>query len=801
LKVSLNWLKDYVDLSNISAHEIIEKLTMCGLEVEDYVDQNELYKNFVVGLVKDKKKHPNADKLSLCVVNDGKEDLQIICGAPNVESGQKIVLAEVGSVIPNGTFELKKAKIRGIESNGMICSEAELNISDNHDGIMILDNGLKPGTLFSEALGMNDVIMEVAITPNRSDALSHIGIARDLAAIFNRKLKIPKIKLKETAEKINNAASIIIDDDINCPRYSAKTVKNIEVKESPTWLKKRLTSIGLRPINNIVDITNFVMYECGQPLHAFDLDLLSGHQIIVKSTKEGSTFTTLDSKERKLPENVLMICDSEKPVAIAGIMGGENSEINSMTKNVLIESAHFNRLIIRKSSKALGLSSEASYRFERFVDPGNTVYAAERTAQLISELSGGDICKGTIDVYPKKIKSNKVKLRFSRVKKLLGYEISKKTFLKICKKLQLEVISESEKGVWFLIPSFRPDLEREADLIEEVARIYGYDNIPTVSKINIGLGEKFDDSKYVDDIKIVASGLGFYEMINNPMQPEKLALMTGNPVKVLNPQSADMSHLRTSLIPGALSAVSRNINVNEKDLMLFEIGNVFNLKESKKVIESFDDYTEGQNLLFLITGRKNKKQWNLNEDFFDFYYLKGIIKSFLIKFSLDSILKDSYYNATEGIYEFVNRKIYQNNLIGKGGRISSKILRIFDIDQDVFCYEFDFSKIKEIKITNKLFKEPLKFPKVEKDFAFIFDKSVSYEEVKDYINSSSSGLLKSVELFDIFESDSLGENKKSMAFTLEFFFEERTLVDAEVDKEFKLLIDKVTKKFNAKLRG
>ena len=392
MKISLNWLKNYVDLKDISTKEIVDKLTMSGLEVEDVIDQSTMYENFVVGFVKEKAKHPNADKLSLCKVSIGDEEFQVICGAPNVDAGQKVVFAKIGAIVPKGEFKITKAKIRGIESFGMICSEAELEISDNHEGIMVLPNELKEGKPISEALNLNDVILEIAITPNRSDALSHIGVARDLAAIFEKELKLPSVQIKKSSQKIENLASVEIVDEENCPRYSSCVVTNVEIKESPDWLKNRLTSIGLRPISNIVDVTNYVMYETGQPLHAFDLEKLAGNKIIVKSTEEVSNFTTLDSKERKLPKNTLMICDAEKPVAIAGVMGGENSEISNSTKNILIESAYFNPSSIRRTSKALGLSTEASYRFERGIDPNNTLFSAAKSSAIDSRIKRGRNC-------------------------------------------------------------------------------------------------------------------------------------------------------------------------------------------------------------------------------------------------------------------------------------------------------------------------------------------------------------------------------------------------------------------------
>jgi phenylalanyl-tRNA synthetase beta chain len=800
LKVSLNWLKSLVDLKDIPAEEIIHNLTMSGLEVEEVSDETKKYKGFVVGYVKEKQKHTKADKLSVCTVFDGKNDLRVICGAPNVEAGQKVVFAPEGTIIPKGNFKIGKIKIRGIESFGMICSEDELELSNDHSGIIILPEDQEAGTPITEAMGFNDIILEVAITPNRPDALSHIGVARDLSAIYDRPLNIPSINLQESDKKCKDFAAVEIEDEVNCPRYSAKVILDTKVEESPEWLKERISKIGLRPINNIVDITNFVMYETGQPLHAFDLDLLAGSKIIVKSTKEKSKFTTLDSKERELKENTLLICDAEKPVAIAGIMGGENSEISSSTRNILIESAYFHPSGIRRSSKYLGLSTDASYRFERGTDPGITVYAAERAAEMIQQISGGEVLKGVLDTYPSEIKKKEVSLRYARVKKVLGYDIDKEKMKNILIALGMDIIKESDEEVYAGIALNRPDIEREIDLIEEIARINGYDNIPTVKKITITLGEKTDESSFAARVRDTASGLGFFEMINNPLQSEKLALMTGEPVKLLNPLSSDMAYLRTSLIPGALAVVQRNIYGGEKNLELFEIGNVFNKKTSGE-IKSFEDFEEKTKLLFLITGKLSEKTWIGEEKSVDFYSLKGAINSFLSKISLDNALNDFYYQDENRIFDITFSKKSGSAEPGYGGRVKNSILKEFDIDQDVFCFEFDLDILKNLKVPDKKYQEPLRYPKIIRDFAFIFPKEVNFGEVKKEIKKTSSGLLKSVEIFDIFESQSLGENKKSMAFTLEFFDNSRTLTEDEVEIEFNKLISTVVTKFNAKLRG
>ncbi len=800
MRISLNWLKEYIDLEGIPVTEIVQQLTMSGLEVEDYTDQSELYKNIIVGEVKEVQKHPNADKLTVCKLFDGHSELQVVCGAPNVEAGQKVVFAAVGAVIPNGNIHLKKAKIRGIESNGMICAEDELLLSDDHTGIMVLDKSYSAGTEFSKALGLDDVIMEIGVTPNRPDALSHIGVARDLAAIFNKELKYPSIKLSETKENINDVASVEIEDSMNCPRYVAIVVKNVEIKESPEWMKRRLSQIGLRPINNIVDVTNFILHELGQPLHAFDLDLLASNKIIVRSTTEEKKFTTLDSKERTLPANTLMICDGEREVAIAGVMGGENSEITNSTKNILIESAYFNPASIRRTSKKLQLSSDSSYRFERGTDYNNVVFAAERAAQLISEISGGTICKGSIDAYPDPIKDKEVQLRYNSIKRQLGYDVPRDQIKYILNSLGFKEIKSDKDAIKVAVPGFRPDVEREIDLVEEVARIHGYDNIPTISKISISLGEKHDDSKFADDVREAAISLGLFETINNPLESEKFAGLDGEPLALSNPLSADMAYLRTSLLSGALSTIERNINRGVTDLAFFEIGNVF-CKLNKSKIESFSDFSENQNVIITLAGKEYEKSWNLPEKLYDLYSLKGILKAFLQKISLDNVLTDLYYSDVKRNYDLFFEKSYNSEVIGAGGRVKKQVLDLFGIEQAVYCFQFNLDKLKLLPIKNKRFTQPQKYPKVVRDCAFIFDFSVKYDDVKNAIIRNSSSLLKNVDLFDLFISDSIGDGKKSMAFTLQYFDENRTLTEEEVEKDFNNLIAQITREFKATLRG
>lgn len=801
MKVLLSWLKSYIDLESVSPQEISQKLTMAGLEVEDIYYEEEKFKGLIVGFVKSKHKHPNADKLSVCTVTDGEKDYQVICGAPNIEANQNVAFATIGTIIPKSKIKIEKVNIRGVESFGMICSEAELELSENHEGIMVLSRQLQPGMSLSQALNLNDVVFEIGITPNRPDALSHIGVARDLSAIYEKQLTIPEIKISESEEPINKFASIIIEDRENCPRYSSLVVRNVEIRESPEWLKSRLTKIGLRPINNVVDITNYVMYETGQPLHAFDLDMLAGNKIVVKSTNKSSKFVTLDSKERELPVGTLLICDAEKPIAIAGIMGGENSEIKPTTVNILIESAYFNPACIRRTSRALGLSTDSSYRFERGTDPNNTLFAAQRTAQLVSEICGGSIAKGYIDTYPIKKLPCEIKLRFNSIKRILGYEIETQKVKNILLSLGFSIKAQNDESITFLVPTFRPDIEREVDLIEEIARIYGYDNVPTIDKISVTLQKRVDESEFPDRLREIATSLGFFEMINNPLVSKKIVSYSSNdPIQILNPQNLDMEYLRNSLLTSALTVISRNINNGEKNLRLFEIGNIF-YKNVKTEISSFSDFTEVQKMIFILSGKANDKEWYAGERNFDFFDLKGAINEFLRKILLDNAINDLYYHSGNNLYEFFLTKSFSNKILGQGGKVKKEVLADFGIEQDVYAFELDLGELSKVPVTENKYVEPSKYPKVLRDFAFILDKKVLVKDVIEHIQKESSGLLRAVRLFDVYEGESIGKDKKSCAFSLEFLSEERTLTEEEVEKEFKSLINSITEKFNATLRG
>lgn len=800
MKIVLSWLNEFIDLSEISVDKLAYELTMAGLEVESVTDYNLVYDKFIVAEVLEKIKHPNADKLSVCKVNTGAETLQIVCGAPNVAAGQKVPLAIEGAKIPDADFIIKSTKLRGQLSQGMICSEAELGLSNDHSGIMVLPEDSVPGTPLAKAIGYDDVVFEIGITPNRPDALSHIGVARDLAALFNKPLKKKPVTATRNAERIWDVANVLVEDEINCPRYSAVVIKNCKVGESPVWMKNRLKMAGMRPINNIVDITNYIMLELGQPLHAFDLDNLSGRKIIVKKAVENSKFKTLDSVERTLKESVLMICDGEKEVAVAGIMGGENSEVSDNTTNILLESAYFHPTSVRKSAKYLGLSTEASYRFERGTNHEGTLYAANRAAELMSRFAGGKILSGEIDIISERLKPLKVELRFAQIERILGYHVPDEKVVQILKNLDLEVVSVDETKVAVKVPGFRPDIDREIDLIEEVARIHGYDNIPTVHRITSPLESTVDDLELLDTIRGVLSGFGFNEIMNNSLQPNEIAAETGNPVPVLNPLNAEMAVLRSSLIPGALYTVRNNLNVGEKDLMLFETGHTFNKKGN--VISSFDDFVEDRMVTFLLTGRASQKTWNSNERFFDFYDLKGYFKSLLESFMNTSPLIHVYNNEEKGIFEYSIEVFAGEEKLGVLGKVSDQFCSKFDIGQVVYCAELFVNCIKRNTDKVKKYSPLLKYPKIVRDFAFIFDSNIKYGEISEFIRKNSSSLLKKVDLFDQYENESvIGPGKRSLAFTLEFFENDRTLTEEEVEKEFSGLINKITKHFNAVLRG
>jgi phenylalanyl-tRNA synthetase beta chain len=799
MKISLNWLKNYIDISNLAVDEIANSLTMAGLEVESIENIGETLKGFVVGEVISKKEHPNADKLSLCDVSNGSEVFQVVCGAPNVAHGHKVVFAPIGTIIPDTGEKLKKVKIRGIESNGMICSEKELGLGDDHAGIVVLNDHAIVGQTLIEHLNLIDTIVEIGITPNRPDALSHIGVARELGAILKKKCCLPKIDFDEIDEKINELLNIEIVNEVDCPRYCAKYVKNVKIKESPQWLKNYLKNVGIRPINNVVDISNFVMMEYGQPLHTFDAKLIEGNKIIIKNAQDGEKFNTLDNKERILTNETLMICDTKKKIAIAGVMGGKNSEISDTTKNIIIESAYFNPKSIRKTSKYLGLTTESSYRFERGVDYNNTLNAALRAAQLISELADGEVVSGEIDEYPHKIQNKEIELRTKRVAHLLGIEISRDKIFKILESLGFEIRRQNGTELVCAVPSFRPDIEGEADLIEEIARIYGYDNIPLDSRISFEISPDRVTVEHEDSIREILTGFGLSEVINNTLMNENDASFKGKmPMKILNPISQELSHLRTSLIPGLVKNISSNSKFSEFDIQIYELGNCVTL--TNRPPNDFNDFIETRNLAICLTGRYLRENWISKTGKVSIFYLKGLIEALFEKISLDKVSFTSYNNL-ENLFYSIEIKVFIDSIyIGSLYKLNEGYLQKFDINNSVFAAEFNFVQIKSLLNRVESFASISNFPKVERDISFFVGENISYKEIEDKIYSLSDRLLISVYPFDLYRDEKIAE-KKSLAVRLEFQSFEKTLTTEEVDKRIDKIIKGLEKEFEIQLRS
>ncbi len=798
MKISLNWLKNYIDISNYSPIDLKNILTNSGLEVEVIEEVGKALEGFVVGEVISKEKHPNADKLSVCKVNDGKEIHQVICGAPNVEAGQKIVFAPLGVIIPGTGEKLKKVKIRGVESFGMICSEMELGLGDDHTGIVVLDNDAPVGMPINQYLGINDFVLEIGITPNRPDALSHIGLARELSSLIKKKFVFPKIDFDESEDRIEKYLKVEILNEIDCPRYCARMVRNVKVKESPQWLKNYLTNVGIRPINNVVDVSNFVMLELGQPLHTFDARLIEGGKIIVKNADDNEKFITLDGKERTLDSSMLMICDTVKKIAIAGVMGGANSEISENTKDVIIESAYFNPKSIRRTSKKLSLSTESSYRFERGVDYKNTLIAANRAAQLIAELSGGEVVGGYIDENPVKFDDIVIHLRVSRTNKILGIELSRDETVDILQRLGITVQKSNGDILICTVPSFRPDLTREIDLIEEIARIYGYDKIPGDSRINFEISIDKIQPRLEDKIREILTGYGLFEVMNNTLLSEDEAKFDNlKTVKILNPISQELSHLRPSLIPGLLKTVALNHRFSEFDLQLYEIGRVMIAKKDN--VNEVGDYIELERLGICLTGKLVDKNWKEDAINSDIFYLKGIVEALLEKSSLDNINFTSYYASGNEFYSIEIKTFIGKTYIGSLFKMTENYLKKFDIEKPVYIAELDLGLLRSLPKTTVVFKKLSNYPKVERDISFFVDNEIPYEKIEQVIWRFADKLLINVYLFDLY-FDPKKSDKKSLAIRLEFQSHEKTLTAEEVDTRVTKITAALEKELNVQLR-
>jgi phenylalanyl-tRNA synthetase beta chain len=805
MKVSLNWLKDYINV-NIPDDELINGLFSIGFDIENIEKQSEKLKNFVIGKVTERVKHPNADKLSACKVDVGSgKILSIVCGAPNVDAGQTVCVALVGAIIPNGEFELKKTKIRGELSEGMICSANEMNISGDHSGIMVLEDRLPLGAPFAEYIGTNDVLIEIGITPNRGDLLSHFGVAREIGFLVNQKIKIPAIKESKTGGKIDEMIKVSIENPDGCYRYCGKLVKNITIKPSPEWIQKKLIAVGLRPINNIVDITNFVMLECGQPLHAFDYDVIARKEIIIKNAKKGDKFTTLDSKERELNDKILLICDGAKPVALAGIMGGENSEIKDTTKNVFIESAYFDPVITRKSSKFLGLQTDSSYRFERGVDIEITKWAAHRAAELMAELGGGEIVDGLVDEYPKQLDKPVVSLEIAYLNKISGIEFTADSASELLGKIELTALNKTDNAVTFEVPYFRlNDLQRDIDIIEEAVRLYGYDKIPAKEYDSIALNPKnFDNEKwdFVNGLRAYLSGRGFKEIATNPLVNEKdVKIFEENYITLKNPSSSDMTVMRPNLYLGGLETVKNNFNFKNNSLKLYEIGNVVKYGDGENKGQYIPEIDERKSLFLLTAGYYDAESVNEPSRSFDLYDIKGEVQGLLEKLNIDNY-KLNYYNYN-GYFDFVVEYVLGKTIIARIFKFSGKCLKEFDIDKHVYgCDISVYALLYETK-RKKVFKEFSKYPPVLRDLSVTVDANINAGEVEKEIKAGANNLLKDIRLYDIYKiTDEDEKSKLSYTFSLEYSSDEKTLTDSEINDLQNKIVKNLNKKLNAELRA
>jgi phenylalanyl-tRNA synthetase beta chain len=809
MRISYNWLKQFIK-TDLKTEEIADILTDLGLEVEG-VDTYESLKGglhgVVIGHVLTCEKHPDADKLKITTVDlgDGNAPVQIVCGAPNVAVGQKVPVATIGTKLfdkDGNAFEIKKGKIRGQESHGMICAEDELGLGDNHDGIMILNEDLKPGTPASKVFEIEtDKVFEIGLTPNRADAMSHMGVARDLRAGLLQKgttseLITPSVS-KFKVEKRTLKIDVKVENEKLAPRYCGVTISGVTVKSSPNWLQNRLKAIGLTPKNNIVDVTNYVLHELGQPLHAFDAAQIKGNKVIVKTVPAGTKFVTLDDIERTLHEEDLMICDESGPMCIAGVFGGKTSGVSEKTQAIFLESAYFNPVSIRKTAKRHTLSTDASFRFERGIDPSITEYALKRAALLIQEVAGGEITSDIVDIYPKKIEDFSVFIHFNKVNKIIGEEIKPETIKKILASLDIKVNSITEAGLGLTIPSYRVDVTREIDVIEEILRVYGYNNIKIPSKVNATTANssRTEEYKVQNIIANQLCSLGFNEMMANSLTMPDYVKLSENlkeefNVMMLNPLSSDLSSMRQSLLFSGLEAVSFNINRKRSDLKFFEFG-----KSYHKMPGGYD---ENKHLTLLVTGNRQNESWTNAQSKSDFFLFKGYVNTILSRLGLDKkVISLPFENDVfaEGLALAVGKEV-----IVEFGTVKKSILKYFDIKQEVLYADFAWDKIQKY-VSNKIkFTDIPKYPEVRRDLALLLDENVKFEQIYNIAKQTEKGLLKDVNLFDVYQGSNLPEGKKSYAVSFILQDDSKTLTDTQIDKIMSKLQGNFETQLGASLR-
>jgi len=808
MKISYNWLKQFLHI-DWEAERTAELLTDLGLEVEgidDFVSVPGGLEGVVVGLVNSCEPHPNADRLKLTTVDiGGNEELQIVCGAPNVAAGQKVPVAAVGTTLydtEGKPWKIKKGKIRGEVSMGMICAEDELGLGSSHDGIMVLDKGLKVGTALSEVFDVEtDQVFEIGLTPNRTDAMSHWGVARDLrAGLLQHEVQLELITPSTSSFKIDNR-SLRIDVDVKrkdlAPRYCGLTISGLKVGESPNWLQSRLKAIGLAPINNVVDATNYVLHELGQPLHAFDADKIAGQKIEVKTLKSGTKFETLDGVVRTLDSDDLMICDAEGPMCIAGVFGGINSGVTEKTSRIFLESAYFDPVSIRRTAKRHGLNTDASFRFERGVDPDACEYALLRAALLICEIAGGEISSDVTDLYPNKIEGAQVVLNFENAFRLIGQELPREIVKDILTSLEIKINNVTESGIGMTIPPYRRDVTREADVVEEVLRVYGFNRIQPSSKLNASLsstGQK-EDHGIQNVIAAHLSAKGFYEIMTNSLTSPQYAklsehLKDEHNVPIINPLSQDLSVMRQSMLFGAMESLVYNTNRQNPNVKLFEFGKTYHRYQNET--------EEKKRLILLAAGERTSDSWTGSAKPTDFFYFKGLVASILQRLGIVDFNEKDHNTP---VYAEGLRFMQGKHCLVEFGLVNKQIRTAFDLDRQVLFADFNWDLIITRLPKKNFALNPIpKFPSVKRDFALLLDENVAFSNLRDAAFRTEKKILREVALFDVYTGKNLPDGKKSYALSFSLQDERKTLTDKQIDKTMARLQQCFEKDFGATLR-
>jgi phenylalanyl-tRNA synthetase beta chain len=798
MKISYNWLKEFITTDK-TPEEISKILTGTGLEVESLEKVQAIpggLEGLVIGYVKETAQHPNADRLKVTRVDvGGAEDLRIVCGAANVAAGQKVVVATVGTIVHPTTgepFLIKESKIRGEVSLGMICAEDEIGLGSDHAGIMVLSADAVVGTPAKEYFDVNDDYMyEIGLTPNRADATSHLGTARDVAAF----LKIGINKPDVSAFKVDNTSRVIevvVENEQASPRYSGVSISGIEVKESPQWLKERLAVIGIRSINNIVDVTNYVLHELGQPLHAFDADAITGNKVIVKNVAEGTIFKTLDDVERKLSADDLMICNTTAPMCIAGVFGGADSGVKNSTTSIFLESAYFNSVSVRKTAKRHGLKTDASFRFERGTDPDMTVFALKRAALLIQQVAGGSISSEISDHYPNPVAPFEVELAYATVDRLIGQQIPHDEIKAIIKGLDIQIVNETAEGLSLKVPPYRVDVTRDVDVIEDILRIYGYNNIAIPTQVRASLSASPRPEK--DTVQNLLSDLltanGFNEIMSNSLTKSAYSNNLDAAVKILNPLSSDLDVMRQTMLFSGLEAIAYNQNRQNADIKFYEFGKVYSIKDDK--------YNESQRFAIFMSGATNTAQWNQKATTATFYNLKAIVDGILQKLNIGDLTVE---DTTCSKMAFGLNYIRNSKTLVKFGKVATSALKKADVDKEVFYADFNFDQIIAIAKKNKIvYQEISKFPAVRRDLSMLIDQSVSFGQLKQIAQRTERKLLKEVAVFDVYQGDKLPTGKKSYALSFILQDIEKTLTDKAIDAVMQKLIYNLGKEAGAEIR-